>query len=116
MRYFGPELPELYSVIGVHSSFFQQMLNTGVLGVTLICSWMVFCISRLGGRSGIVDGLDVVAVGMLGISFFVNMAFDSYNFLVGSSFLLGWIIYRGNVRNALEAKGDTASNAQRAAF
>jgi len=99
MRYFGPELPELYSVIGVHSSFFQQMLNTGILGTTLLCGWMVYCISRLGGTRGRVDGLDVIAVGMLSISFFVNMAFDSYNFLLGSSFLLGWIIYRGKVQN-----------------
>jgi len=113
MRYFGPELPELYSVIGVHSSFFQQMLNTGILGTTLLCGWMVYCISRLGGTRGRVDGLDVIAVGMLSISFFVNMAFDSYNFLLGSSFLLGWIIYRGKVQNPPHDR--SGRKAQRAA-
>jgi hypothetical protein len=113
MRYFGPELPELYSVIGVHSSFFQQLFNTGILGAFLLCGWMVYCISRLGGTTGTVDGLDVLAVGMLGISFFVNMAFDSYNFLLGSSFLLGWIIYKGNLRSASAVAIDEAGSQAR---
>ncbi len=99
MRYFGPSIPSEYSVIGVHSSFFQQLFNAGVLGLFLLSSWIAICIKRLGGKDGIIPPLDYLAAGMFFLSVFANMALDSYNFMQGSAFLFGWIIHRGNVRS-----------------
>lgn len=97
IRYFGPVMPSEYSKIGVHSSFFQILFNAGLIGFLLLSAWIYKCIDRLAGMDGTVAPLDTLAVGMLCVSIFTNMAFDSYNFVIGSTFLLGWIIYRGNI-------------------
>lgn len=96
IRYFGSKIPSEYISIGVHSSFFQQLFNSGIAGTGLLFSWIFCCIWGLRPSRVRLEPIDILACGMLCISVFSNMAFDSYNFIIGSTFLLGWIIYRGN--------------------
>jgi O-antigen ligase len=114
VRYFAPLDHANPTAIGVHSSFFQILFNAGIAGLILIAGWMMICVLRLATKSQPLASLDLLATGMLAISFFSNMAIDSYNFLPGSAFLMGWIIYRGNLLAAAPAPapadGQSAAN------
>lgn len=93
-RYFGPAVPNQYQVIGVHGSVFQILFHTGIIGFALLFSWILRVLQLLGRKANELRGLDFFVVAVLTLTLFANMALDSYNFILGTSFLLGWMLYR----------------------
>ncbi len=82
-----------FILVGSHNAFIDALYRMGVLGFGCLA---YFCakLSRSVLRSPAVDIFDCWVLCLTGTVLLVNVGLVSFNFFFGSSFLLGWLVYR----------------------